>query len=334
MILEILQGLRTAYMSSGRLLAADKHEPYRPSLLKIQASKCTRSQEYQYMYIIASYTVYTYIYRLYYIVIWVIWYLLFNFYVSRKLVAAMLSYAFLWPSNFALCPQQRGSTVKLANSWEENRTWHDLNMFDLGTNLWRWLQRLSAMPGTRFASPDTRGWVEMGYNLWCLASWADMIQQTSPNWEGCRDKVWVTRLSTRYALFPVAKPIGKLSSKGSWVLNVIDNYLHLMPAGFLHKRQPNLITNNYSERLKDQTWKAVEVGFAEGSVAFLIPQSIANERLQYLTMVTRQWWVGEVAHDMRSLACADPWSQLKCRDALNNLEQFWAILATNRLRVT
>lgn len=171
-----------------------------------------------------------YIYRLYYIVIWVIWYLLFNFYVSRKLVAAMLSYAFLWPSNFALCPQQRGSTVKLANSWEENRTWHDLNMFDLGTNLWRWLQRLSAMPGTRFASPDTRGWVEMGYNLWCLASWADMIQQTSPNWEGCRDKVWVTRLSTRYALFPVAKPIGKLSSKGSWVLNVIDNYLYTSDA--------------------------------------------------------------------------------------------------------
>jgi len=64
-------------------------------------------------------------------------------------------------------------------------------------------------------------------------------------------------------------------------------YIHLMPAGFLHKRQPNLITNNYSERLKDQTWKAVEVGFAEGSVAFLIPQGIANERLQYLTMVTR-----------------------------------------------
>lgn len=279
MILEILQGLRTAYMSSGRLLAADKHEPYRPSLLKIQASKCTRSHISICILLHRILYIHIYIYKLNYIVIWVIWYLLFNFYVSRKLVAAMLSYAFLWPSNFALCPQQRGSTVKLANSWEENRTWHDLNMFDLGTNLWRWLQRLSAMPGTRFASPDTRGWVEMGYNLWCLASWA--------NWEGCRDKAWVTRLSTRYALFSVARPIGKLSSKGSWALNVIDNYLHLMPAGFLHKRQPNLITNNYSERLKDQTWKAVEVGFAEGSVAFLIPQRITNERLQNLTMVTR-----------------------------------------------
>ena len=50
-----------------------------------------------------------------------------------------------------------------------------------------------------------------------------------------------------------------------------------MPAGFLHKRQPCLITNMYPEGLKDQTRKAVEVGFAEGSVAFLIPQRISQQ---------------------------------------------------------